>query len=105
MTPVVIVTFGKDQAYEITLHAEDSAEFTPDSARAWLAEEFEALECTPSNPMGKILAVDMILNVAKYGGEARFATGTPWARRFAAATAAVLDRPVIAVDVPGFTVG
>lgn len=105
MTPVVIVTFGEDREYEITLHAEDLEGFTPDTARAWLAEEFEALECTPSNPMGKILAVDMILNVAKYGGETRFATGTPWARRFAAATFTVLGRPVVAVDVPGFTVG
>ena len=29
----------------------------------------------PSNPVGKVLIIDKILSVARYGGEARFADG------------------------------
>ena len=55
--------------------------------------------------MGKILALDMILNVAKYGGEERFRQAGEWARRFAAVTAVALGRPVLKVDVANFVVG
>lgn len=105
MAHVVVVTFGNDREYEITVPASDLAAFDRNSARAWLEQEFEALECEPSNPMGKILLLDMILNVAKYGGERRFMAGGEWSRRFAAATAVLLDRPAMRVDVAGFTVG
>lgn len=105
MAQYVTVTFGEGREYELTLHSADLDGLTKEGARDWLAGEFDALECTPSNPMGKVLVMDMILNVAKYGGEHRFSTGSEWARRFASAVAVVLDRPVVAVDVAGFTVG
>lgn len=105
MAQYVTVTFGEGREYELTLHPADLKDLTKDSARDWLAGEFETLECTPSNPMGKVLVLDMILNVAKYGGEHRFATGSEWARHFASAVAVVLDRPAVSVDVAGFTVG
>ncbi|QID19412.1 hypothetical protein G3580_18400 [Nitrogeniibacter mangrovi] len=105
MSQQVIVSFGADKDYEFIVHPADKADMDKDAARAWLAREFEDLECTPSNPMGKILVLDMILNVAKYGGEARFQTGGDWAGRFAAAVAASLDRPVVKVDVAAFVVG
>lgn len=101
----VTVAFRDDKEYEFRVHAEDIVGLTRDSAREWLHEEFEELECTPSNPMGKVLILDVILNVAKYGGEPRFAQGGPWARRFAASVALALDRPVVRIDIPGFVVG
>ena len=101
----VIVSFGADRDYEFAVHDADVAGLTKDQARAWLAQEFEALECTPSNPMGKVLVLDMILNVAKYGGEPRFEQAGEWAKQFARVTAAALDRPAIRVDVKGFVVG
>jgi hypothetical protein len=101
----VTVTFGDEREYEITLHAAELASLDKEAARGWLAREFETLECSPSNPMGKILVLDMILNVAKYGGESRFANGSEWARQFAAAVAVILERPAVAVDVARFTVG
>ena len=55
--------------------------------------------------VGKVLVLDVILNVAKYGGEQRFAQGGEWARRFASCVAVALDRPVVRIDVPGFVVG
>ena len=51
--------------------------------------------------MGKVLVLDMILNVAKYGGEQHFRDESDWARRFAIMTAAALNRPVVRVDVAG----
>jgi len=101
----VTVVFRAGREYEFHVHAEDIAGLSKDSARHWLHEEFDALECTPSNPMGKVLVLDVILNVAKYGGEPRFAQGGEWARRFASCVTVALDRPVVRVDVPGFVVG
>ena len=105
MSFTVIVAFGAGREYEILLHDKDVAAMSKDQARAWLYGEFEALECTPSNPMGKVLVLDMVLNVAKYGGEARFEAGGDWARTFALAVAVTLQRPVVRVDVVGFVVG
>lgn len=101
----VIVSFGANREYEFAVHDNEVVGIGKDQARSWLAQEFEALECTPSNPMGKVLVLDMILNVAKYGGEHRFEQAGDWARQFARVTAAALDRPAIRVDVKGFVVG
>ena len=105
MNYTITVSFGADREYEINLHDAEVAAMSKDQARAWLAKEFEDLECTPSNPMGKVLVLDMVLNVAKYGGEERFQAGSEWARAFAVAVAAALQRPAIRVDVAGFVVG
>ncbi len=105
MTQTVLVFFGENREYEFTVHDTDVAGLPRDQARAWLSKEFEDLECTPSNPMGKILVLDMILNVAKYGGEQRFEQGGEWAKKFAAVTAVMLARPVMKVDVANFVVG
>lgn len=101
----VTVVFRAGREYEFHVHAEDIAGLTADSAREWLQEEFDELECTPSNPVGKVLTLDVILNVAKYGGEPRFSQGGEWARRFVACAALCLDRPAIRIDIPGFVVG
>lgn len=105
MTQTVLVFFGENREYEFTVHDTDVAGLPRDQARAWLSKEFEDLECTPSNPMGKILVLDMILNVAKYGGEQRFEQAGEWAKKFAAVTAVMLARPVMKVDVANFVVG
>lgn len=91
----VTVVFGGEREYEFTLHDADVAPTTKEQARSWLATEFEELECTPSNPMGKVLVLDMVLNVAKYGGESRFEQQTEWSKKFALMTAAALDRPAV----------
>jgi len=101
----VIVSFGGDREYEFVMSDTEVAEVDRDVARSWFAKQFEELECTPSNPMGKVLVLDMVLNVAKYGGEARFRENGEWAKAFAAMTAAALQRAAIRVDVAGFTVG
>lgn len=105
MSYTITVSFGAAREYEIVLHDSEVAAMGKDKARAWLANEFEELECTPTNPMGKVLVLDMILNVAKYGGEARFEAGGEWSKAFALAVASALQRPAIRVDVAGFVVG
>ncbi|MFT3760102.1 hypothetical protein [Thauera sp.] len=105
MSYTVTVVFGGNREYDFALHDSEVTGMTKDQARGWLAKEFEELECTPTNPMGKVLVLDMVLNVAKYGGESRFEQATEWAKKFALVTAAALDRPAVRVDVAGFTVG
>ena len=105
MSYTVTVVFGGNREYEFAVHESEVAGTTKDQARNWLAQEFEELECTPSNPMGKVLVLDMILNVAKYGGESRFEQASEWAKKFAVVSATALDRSAIRVDVAAFVVG
>ena len=105
MSHHVTVAFGDNREYEFVVPAAEAADVGRDVARSWLSGEFEELECTPTNPMGKVLVLDMVLNVAKYGGEPRFQEGGEWAHKFALMTAAALNRTAIRVDVAGFTVG
>jgi hypothetical protein len=103
MTHSVTVSFAPEREYEILLHDSDAAA-AKDEARSWLAKEFEELECSPTNPMGKVLVLDMILNIAKYSGEERFKQGGEWSQSFGAAVAGVLQRPAVKVDVADFVV-
>ena len=55
MSQYVIVSFGDNAEYEIPLSGADTAGLSKDEARKWLHQEFDTLECSPSNPMGKVL--------------------------------------------------
>ena len=97
----VIVSFGKDKLFEYKLVGGTPA----DEARQWFDHEFTALECDVATPTGKILAVDRILSVAKYAGEARFQSQGVWAEQFAKYTSAILGRELIRVDVEHYSIG
>lgn len=101
MSSIVNVVFDGHREYELIAHDGPSRE----EANRWLDAQWEALECEPSNPMGKVLVLDKILNIARYGGESRFETVGEWAQRYADAVGAVLDRPVVRVDVAARVVG
>lgn len=101
MTSIVSIIFDRDRAYEIIAHAGPSRE----EANHWLNEQWETLECEPANPMGKVLLLDKILCVAKHGGEKRFAEPGEWSQRYAAAVAALLERPAVRVDIADRVVG
>lgn len=94
MIYTVTVSFGQNSEYEFKLHDGEADSIGRDEASSWLHREYEALECAPRNPVGKILLLDVMLDVAKYGGEAHFAAGDEWARRFAACCAAAMKRDV-----------
>ncbi|MGB2681713.1 MAG: hypothetical protein WBE39_10410 [Candidatus Competibacter sp.] len=105
MSYAVTVAFNLGREFEIMLHEDDLQGMDEEQARAWLLKEFQDLECVPSSPSGKILLLDMMLNVALYGGEERFEENGAWAKNYARAVAAALRRPVIKVDVSNFVVG
>ena len=105
MSYVVKVVFGPDREYEFYTNAEAVEALDRNVARDWLVREMEALECDAPNPMGKVLVVDLILNLAKCAGEARFAEGGEWAQCYAQDVAAIFDRPVVLVDVEQNRIG
>lgn len=97
----VIVSFGKDKEFDFKVVGGSPA----DEARKWFDHEFTVLECDVATPTGKILAVDRILSVAKYAGQARFSEQKNWAEQFAKNTAAILGRELIRVDVEHYSIG
>lgn len=101
----VIVSFGKEKDYEYKFSGTDLTGGSAEEARRWFDKEFADLECEPTNPMGKVLIIDKILSVARYGGEQRFADGKAWAGQFARYTALALGRDTIRIDVAGFNIG
>jgi hypothetical protein len=105
MSSQVIVAFTRSSEYAFSVSDQEIAEFDRAAAHLWLDKQLSILECEPSNPLGKTLLLDKLLNVAKYGGEKRFAAAGDWAHRYAGAVARLLDRPVIRVDVGEFVVG
>lgn len=105
MSHTVTISFGSNTEFEFKFPVEDVLSLSRDEASDWLHDAFEALDCAPRNPMGKILLLDVILDVAKFGGEDRFAKEGPWARRFALCCAAALKRDTIRIDVPNLVVG
>lgn len=101
MSSIVNVVFDRSREYELIAHAGASRE----EANRWLDAQWEELECEPYNPMGKVLLLDKILCIAKYGGEKRFAETGDWAKRYAEVVATLLERPVVRVDVADRVVG
>lgn len=100
----VTVVFGKDREYQYKLSADELAESSPEEARRWFDREFSALKSDPVNPVGKVLIIDKILDVARAGGEQRFADGLSWAAKFAQSTALALGRDMVRVDVPAYAI-
>jgi hypothetical protein len=105
MTQEVVVAFGEWKRYEFRVPDGELPRVTGDEAQGWLDDEWTALECEPARPSGKLLLLDKILGIARQAGEGRFAEHGDWARAFARNVAAVLQRPVVLVDVPGNRVG
>jgi hypothetical protein len=79
----------------------------PEAARAWLDEQFVALECEPIRATGKVLTADKVVAVAVGAGQERFADAQhrDWALAFARAASSALAKPVVRVDVPTLTIG
>ncbi len=100
----LIVSFGDGRDYEFAVNDDTLDALDNRAPRQWFDREFVELECTPSNPMGKLLIVDQILNVAKYGGETRFAQSNEWAQRFAENTLKAVGRPHVRVDTADWAI-
>lgn len=101
----VTVAFAKEREYEFKFSDAELAGHSVEEARRWFDKEFNDLECEPTNPMGKVLIIDKILNVARHGGEQRFIDGKAWAAQFARYAALSLGRDVIRIDVATLNIG
>ena len=86
------------------LSPEELEESSPEEARRWFDREFSELKTDPVNPVGKVLIIDKILDVARGGGEQRFADGQNWATTFARYTALALGREMVRVDVAAYAI-
>lgn len=75
------------------------------TAREWLMDEYQEQECTPKNPVGKILILDMILQIAESAGVAPFREKNAWAYDYLKAVANVMARPLVLIDVKAMKVG
>jgi hypothetical protein len=101
----VTVVFSDGERLEFDVADADVARFSHDSAHQWLGREFEEAGCVPSNPVGKLLAADKIITLAKSRSRHTFESPTPWVRDYLAATAAALGRPMVTIDLGAHALG
>ena len=98
----VIFELGREFIFEFS-----SAEIeagTPEEARRWFDREYANLAVAPGSPLGKVLIIDKILDVARYGGVKRFLDDPSWAERFARSAAQALGRNPVRVDVSAYLI-
>ena len=101
---VTVVLFDGERL-EFDVADADLARFDHRSAHDWLGREFEDAGCVPSNPVGKLLAADKIISLAKSRSRIAFENPTPWTRDYLAATAAALGRPMVTIDLGAHSLG
>ena len=105
MRGTVIVSFARGRDYELRITAGDPPLPTSQEGERWLSQQFEELGCTPRSLVGKVLALDRVLEVAREAGEKRFAGDIAWAEGYARAVLATLNRKTVRVDIAENTVG
>ncbi len=105
MARTLTVVFGSGKEFEYTIGDAELAAVGEDAAWRWFDREYAELDCQASSPVGKVLVIDKILNVAKFSGEARFAGNPGWAQEFARHAGRLLDRDKVRVDVGNAAIG
>ena len=100
----IFVKLGAGRDFELRLQDRELGGVTPQSARRWFEQQFAEMGCTPTNPTGKTLLVDLILGVARAMGEKPFANGDSSAQEFARNAIAVLQRSTITIDIEALSV-
>lgn len=104
MAHTLTVVFGSGKEFEFTIGDNELAAVTEDAAWRWFDREYAELDCQASSPVGKVLVIDKILNVAKFSGESRFANAE-WAQDFARHAGRLLDRDKVRIDVGNAAIG
>lgn len=105
MKSEVSVSWGEQAYYRFDL--DEAQPMTHEAARAWLDEQFVALECEPVRATGKVLTADKVMAVAQGAGQDRFALSDhhAWAQAFARAASAALAKPVVRLDMVTLSIG
>jgi glutathione synthase/RimK-type ligase-like ATP-grasp enzyme len=101
----IIMLFSDGQELETQVADAEIARFTHSSAHQWLGREFEEAGCVPINPMGKLLAADKVVGLAKSRTRAVFQSNSAWVRDYFAATAAALEKPMVTINLVDHTLG
>ena len=101
----VIVAFARSREYELRITAGDKPLPAAKEGELWLSQQFEEFGCVPRSLVGKVLAFDKVLEVARAAGEKRFGGDIAWAEQYARAVLATLNRESVRVDVAENTVG
>ncbi len=73
MPPHVIVSFDQQTEFRFPLEASALVGVAAEVARRWFEREYAALGIESGSPLGKVLVIDKILDVARHGGARRFA--------------------------------
>ena len=97
----VRVLINEQQEFKFDLDGQPA--LPHEAARAWLDQQFVELDCEPLRASGKVLLADKVLVVAQAAG-ARLLSEAAWGAAFARATHAVLDKPVIVIDLALMTI-
>ena len=92
-----------DKGVELSFHVPDGVPLGHDAARAWLDQQFVALECEPLRASGKVLTADKVLVVTQAAGPALF-NDAKWTAEYVAAVSAALGKAMIHVDVPSMAI-
>lgn len=97
MKTTICLYYNEHEVLEFTRTARPAER---DRAREWLHQQYQQYECAPKNPVGKILMLDVIYQVAECIGKKAFAEKTlqETAETFLQSTVNVLDRPQITID-------
>jgi len=105
MRGTVVVSFARGRDYELRITAGDKPLPSEHEGDLWLSQQFEEFGCTPRSMVGKVLALDKVLEVARAAGEKHFAGDIAWTEQYARAVLATLKRDVVRVDVAESLVG
>ena len=96
-----VLVRSEGKLFRIDLHVDET--MSADAARDWLDSQVVQFGCEPLRASGKLLRADKVLVVARDAGTQHF-EDTAWAKAFAAASVALLDRTVIEIDVDALAV-
>lgn len=105
MRGTVVVAFAPKREYELRITAGDPPLPSEQEGDQWLSQQFDELGCAPRSLVGKVLALDKVLEVAREAGEKRFGGDLAWAESYARAVLAILKRPSVRVDLTENVVG
>jgi hypothetical protein len=99
MARMLTVAFGTGKTFDFTVGDSELAGSTDEASWRWFDNEYAELDCKASSPVGKVLVIDKILNVAKFSGERRFENDRAWADAYARHASHILGRDKVRVDV------
>lgn len=101
----ITMLFSDGQELETLVTDAEIGRFTHAAAHQWLGREFDEAGCVPSNPMGKLLAADKIVGLAKSRTRSVFESNSAWVRDYFAATAAAIEKPLVTINLIEHTLG